>query len=216
MSVSDNDTGRFFSNNNQKKPKKKTTTQKHCRVKDPGSDGENLRLFGGKQAGLLADRRRQRHHTASPGPGIPPVSVEEVINVCMCVPERGRGRWWWWWVVVSGGEWWGRRSRACSDKFSRRGATLSAQVLACDKTLVSSTRSGRQLTGESEALETKTKQNKKNGTLDLLHRLSQQGRRHVKSEDTNLCRAEDPHHHHHPPTTPPTLGPSPYLCGRAR
>lgn len=39
--------------------------------------------FREKQAGLLADKRYSRHPTTSQDTGIPPISVEEVMNVCV-------------------------------------------------------------------------------------------------------------------------------------
>lgn len=46
-----------------------------------------LDTFREKQAGLLADKWHSHHPTASQDSGIPPISVEEVMNVCV----RGGG-----------------------------------------------------------------------------------------------------------------------------
>lgn len=101
-------------------------------------------------------------------------------------------------MCVHGGE--GGRSRACSGKFSRRSATLSAQVRACDKTLrlhsytfgsgVSAANAARQLINESPALE-------ENGLLDgpgdLFHKPCTPDEGHVPLEDKDLRQAADGH-----------------------
>lgn len=44
---------------------------------------DNLTPSGENKAGMLADKQHQHHPTASKDPGIPPISVEEVMNICV-------------------------------------------------------------------------------------------------------------------------------------